>query len=323
MRTYAAVVVGLGQIGQGYDYDCENDRRILSHASSYRYHPGFHLVAGIDPDRGQRERFERKYARPTFPSVADLPSDLRAEVFSICVPTSGHARTFFAVLKRGAAAVLCEKPIACAVGDADRMVSEARAQGCAVAVNYMRRFEPGLLSLREILSAGRLGDIYKGIVWYGKGLVHNGSHFVDLLRFLLGEASRPEVLSRGRAWGGRDPEPDVRIRFGAAEIYFLAACEERFTIAEFELIGTKGKVAYRRGGESIEVWEAQADSAFPGYTTLGREAIHIHNDFERYQWHVADHLYLHLTEGAPLHSTGESATETLRAVESIVSLCEG
>lgn len=320
MRRYSAVVVGLGQIGQGYDYDCPDGHRVVTHASSFRYHPGFDLVAGVDPDRGQRERFEKKYAKPAFASVKELPSQVCGEVFSICVPTSGHAQTFFSVLERGAAAVVCEKPIAGTAADADRMVSEARSRGCAVAVNYVRRFEPGVLELRQRLAAGALGDIYKGVVWYGKGLVHNGSHFVDLLRFLLGEASGPEVLSRGRAWNGKDPEPDVRIRFGGAQLYFLAAREERFTLAEFELVGTKGRVAYRRGGESIEVWEAEEDTAFPGYTKLARESRPIRNDFGRYQWHVADHLYRHLTEGAPLPSTGETATETLRAVESIVSL---
>jgi predicted dehydrogenase len=320
MRRYAAVVVGLGQIGQGYDYDCDDGRRIVTPASSYRYHSGFELAAGIDPDPEQRERFERKYAKPAFPSLAGLPAELEIDVYSICVPTGRHAEAFFAALDRGAAAIVCEKPIAGTVEDAGRMVSEAEAHGCAVVVNYMRRFEPGVLSLREIISTGRIGDVYKGVVWYGKGLIHNGSHFVDLLRFLLGEASRPELLSREQARDGRDPEPDLRMHFGSADLYFLAARADCFTLAEFELIGTKGRVAYRGGGEKIEAWETEADVAFPGYTVLGRESMCIENDFGRYQWHVADNLYRHLTEGAPLHSTGETATETLRAVESIVSL---
>jgi predicted dehydrogenase len=320
MTRYAAAVVGLGQIGQGYDYDCDEARRIVTHASSYQYHPGFELAAGIDPDPEQRERFKRKYAKPAFPSLADLPGELEIDVYSICVPTGRHAEAFFAALDRGAAAIVCEKPIAGTVEDAERMVSEAQARGSAVVVNYMRRSEPGVLSLREIISTGRIGDIYKGVVWYGKGLIHNGSHFVDLLRFLLGEASRPELLSRERVREGCDPEPDVRIHFGAADLYLLAVRADCFTLAEFELIGTKGRVAYRGGGEKIEAWVTEADTAFPGYTVLRRESMCIENDFMRYQWHVADNLYRHLTEGAPLNSTGESATETLRAVERIMSL---
>jgi len=77
----------------------------------------------------------------------------------------------------------------------------------------------------------RLREIYKGVVWYGKGMRNNGSHFVDLMRFLLGEASDPRLLCEGRAWNGTDPEPDVKARFGGADVHFLAAREECFTIA--------------------------------------------------------------------------------------------
>lgn len=320
MKRYSAVVVGLGQIGQGYDYGCDDDSVVVTHASSYRYHPGFDLVAGIDPDSEQRRLFERKYVAPAFSTVADLPGAFRSEVVSICVPTVLHAETFFAALERAPRAVLCEKPIAGTVEEAAKMVSAARAAGCVLAVNYMRRFEPGVLSLREMIEAGGLGDIYKGVVWYGKGLRNNGSHFVDLLRFLLGEAEAPRVFSKGRRWENHDPEPDVCVRFGNTDVYFLAAREECFTVAEFELVGTKGRIAYRGGGESIETWGTEEDRAFPGYTVLNAKAHHLKNDYRRYEWHVVDHLYRRLTEGSPLNSDGESATSTLRVIEQIVSL---
>jgi predicted dehydrogenase len=240
----------------GYDYD--GGVAGSTHASSYRHHPGFELVAGIDPDPEQRNRFERKYAKPAFPGLSDLPAEVRADVYSICVPTPEHSAAFSAVLERGARAIVCEKPIASDVDEACRMVAAARARGCAVAVNYMRRFEPGVQSVRQALSAGRVGEVYKGVVWYGRGLVHNGSHFVDLLRFLLGEASEPRLLSRGRVAGGGDPEPDV-MRWRRES---LLATRAMLTLSELELVGTRGGWLSRGRAEDRGL-ETQADPAFP------------------------------------------------------------
>ena len=57
MQKLAAVVLGLGQIGQGYDYDHPDDSLILTHATGFAYHEAYELVAAVDPDPFQRERF--------------------------------------------------------------------------------------------------------------------------------------------------------------------------------------------------------------------------------------------------------------------------
>lgn len=319
MKKFTAVVLGLGRIGQGYDYDCADGANVVTHASGFHNHPGFDLAAGIDSNPFERERFTRKYAKPAFASLQELPADVRPDVISIGVPTPLHAAAFADALACGPRAILCEKPIAASALEGERMTAAARNSNCALLVNYMRRFEPGVLALRKMIAAGDFGEIYKGAAWYSKGLINNGSHFVDLFRFLLGEASSSEVLAAGRRWDNQDPEPDVKIRFGSADICMLAAREECFSIAEFELVGTGGRIAYRNGGSAIQFWGTQADADFPGYSVLARQETLLPNDFMRYQWHVVDHLYLHLTEAVPLNSTGETAVGTLQLVETLIS----
>lgn len=319
MNSFTAIVVGLGQIGQGYDLDSSDGTHVTTHASGFYFHPGFSLVAGVDPDPAQRARFEQKYAVPAYQSLADVPEALRADVVSIAVPTPHHEDALAETLKYSPRAILCEKPIAVTAAQAERMVAAARSAGSVLLVNYMRRFEPGVLELRARIADGEFGEIFKGVVGYSKGLVNNGSHFVDLLTFLLGTVTESEILSSGRRWGGVDPEPDAKLRFGAAEVYFLAAREECYSLAEFELFGTRGRIAYRKGGASIQYWKTADDPDFPGYTVLDAEAIEIRGDFMRYQWHVADHLHRHLLDGTPLNSTGDTALATLEVIDQLVS----
>ena len=56
MNRFKALLVGLGQIGSGYDADFPfvfdqplSSEKTLTHAGALAYHPAFSLVAGINP----------------------------------------------------------------------------------------------------------------------------------------------------------------------------------------------------------------------------------------------------------------------------------
>jgi len=318
VRKFSAAIVGLGQIGQGYDYDVPDDRVILTHASAYRYHKGFELVAAVDLNPKQRERFLRKYGLPVYSDLKELILHHRPEVFSICVPSSQHFQIFQGIIPHQPAAILCEKPIAIELSEAKEMVRLSEVHHSALLVNYMRRFEPGVLAMKEALRCREYGDIYKGIVWYSKGIFNNGSHYIDLLRFLFGEVTGVRVLEQGRKWKGHDPEPDVCICFGKIPIYFLSAREECFSAGSIELMATGGHILYKEGGETISIQEVQADPIFPGYTIPTAEPRSIPSDLKHYQWHVLDHLYRHMTIRTALNGDGESAVGTLAVIHQIL-----
>lgn len=320
MRRFSSVVIGLGQIGQGYDYDCRDDAFILTHATGFTYHDGYELIAGVDPDNVQRERFEKKFNRPAYMDVQAMTVQHQPEVFSIGVPTASHCQVFKEIMHCQPRAVLCEKPIATCVRDAKHMLSLAEETECSLVVNYIRRFEPGVLTLKQAIEAKGIGDIYKGMVWYSKGLLNNGSHFVDLLRFLLGDVTHIRIIEKGRKWDGKDPEPDVCLHFSQIPVYFLAAREECFSFGEIALIGTHGLIRYAGGGTVIEIRKTQPDPVHPGYTILSQAKQTIPTASNRYQWYVLEALYCHLTEKTPLNSDGKSATETLAVIEDVFEL---
>jgi predicted dehydrogenase len=323
VKRFTAAVIGLGRIGQGFDYDQHGSSVIATHASAYTQHHGFELCAGVDPDPAQRKRFESKFNQPAYIDLKSMMAHYKPEVLSIAVPVEQHLPVFQDIVHHNPRAVICEKPIASSAAEGRLMQSLAEAHKCALVVNYMRRFEPGSIALKEIVRNGKVGKIFKGVVWYSKGLINNGSHFLDLLHFWLGDVTRVEVMQKGRRWDDIDPEPDVCLHFDQAAIYFLAGREECFSIGEMDLFGSSGRIRYTEFGKLIELCRTSPDPVFEGYTILGQDKEIIPTDLKRYQWHVLEGLYNHLTRNTELVSNGSSATKTLEVMELICSRMKG
>ena len=313
-----ALVVGLGQIGMGYDYEKGPKHFILTHSQAFNSHTDYELVGGVDLDNEKLALFEAKFRKSAYSSISHAMADTQPDVVAIATPTEQHVQDFKMVLDHGMPRlILCEKPLAHNRQKADEMLRKAERGKCQVAVNYIRRFEPGSIRLGRKISRGELGFPIKGCVWYSKGLYNNGSHFINLLEQWLGPVKNSAVLKKGHYWAGSDPEPDVSLEFEKGTIYMLAACEENFSYYEMELIGRLGKIHYSRRGRDIRLWKTVADPVYQGYTILSDESEEIPTDFDRYQWHVVQNLSDYLNKGHVLYSDGNSALQTVITLENV------
>lgn len=317
--TFTCAVIGLGNIGQGYDYEVSDTSQVLTHSAAFHQHPGFRLIAGVDPDAAARSRFEAKFKQAAFSSVAELYASQVPDVVAICVPTALHNSVFADIVRRAPKAIVCEKPLASCVEDAETMVAAAERAGALLLVNYMRRFMPAFAKLKARIEAGEFGGFYKGLQWYSRGLLNNGSHFVDLLTFLFGPASDIEVMNEGRKLGEFDSEPDVRMRFGSMETYLLAARSECFTVFDLQLLGTLAEIRCHSGGESISIRKAQSHSFASGHKILEATPEIIETELRQYQWHVVQGLYDSLMTGRQPVSNGHTALDTIRTIQPMMA----
>ena len=315
MKRYKAAIIGLGRIGQGFDYDQPDDSLIATHASAYFHHPGFELLAGVDPVPSQRKRFEAKYDRPAYSDIKEMMDHHLPDIVSIAVPVNQHLPVFQEIIHCNPKAVICEKPIASSAAEGRLMLAIASDHQCALVVNYMRRFEPGSIALKRIIQEGGVGEIFKGVVWYSKGLLNNGTHFIDLLCYWLGDVTSVEVMSKGRKWDGKDPEPDICLHFDKVAVYVFAGREECYSTGEIDLFGSRGRIRYTEFGKQIEICKTVPDPVFEGYTILRKERDVIPTDLKRYQWYVLEGLYNHLVHNTALASDGQTATKTMEVFE--------
>lgn len=318
---WKAAVVGLGQIGMGYDY--AQPGSVLTHAQAFHVHGDFELLAGMDPREENRQRFTRKFGVPAFSDLSEMLAAVNPEVIAVCTPTDSHVAVCREALRASPKAIILEKPVCYSLAEAESLRAYCAERGVPVLVNYMRRFEPGALRLKDILRKGSLGKIQRGTVFYSKGLFNNASHFIDLLGHWFGEGELRCVTRGGRKFPQNDVEPDFILLYAGFPVSFQALKEEAYSVAELHLFGELGRVSYLDGGARIELLRTADDPSFPGYRILDPVADIIPTDLSRYQFYVADALSKHLKGEAPgLASSLESATITLKITEQVKQAAE-
>jgi predicted dehydrogenase len=185
-------------------------------------------VAARDPARAAR--FAARHGIPrVHPSYEALLADPDVDAVYNPLPNALHARWTIAALEAGKH-VLCEKPFAASVAEAERMAAAATRTGRVLVEAFHYRYHPLFARLRAIVTGGELGEIRHleahfcvpivipgDIRWNaalaGGALMDAGCYAVHLLRHLA--ASEPTVVRAAARWtrGGVDRALAADLRF--------------------------------------------------------------------------------------------------------------
>lgn len=181
------------------------------------------LVVGLGVQGRKRQRVAGKdavgsvdphVADARWKRLADVPFDAY-DAAALCVPDSEKADALSILLGAGKH-VLVEKPLFLDPAEFDALERRANRTGAYCMTAYNHRFEPHFVRMRQVISSGRLGKIYRCRMFYGNGtaeLVRNsawrdrgdgvlsdlGSHLFDTLAFWFGDiADGFRVVSANR-----------------------------------------------------------------------------------------------------------------------------
>jgi len=177
-----------------------------NHALGYRQNAGCQITQVFDLNRPAAE----KLALETGASVADSMEAMAAEgsvdAVSICTPPVAHTECCLTFLKAGIP-VLCEKPLEMNAARAAKLAAAAKKTGTPFMMAFTQRFYPPIIEARKILRKGTLGrplffrNTFGGEASIvgdhraarhlsgGGSIADNGTHSVDLFRFLVDEVS--------------------------------------------------------------------------------------------------------------------------------------
>jgi predicted dehydrogenase len=174
-------------------------------AAAMQNAPGHRLAAIMRRDREEAERFARDFGVDKFhTSAAGLLADPSIDAIFIGTPPSSHAE----LTAQAAAAgkhVLCEKPIATTVGEAEAMIEACRRHNVRLMICHYQRFNHRHIKIREWILQGEIGRIvsarmnfssysppfegawrYRPDIAGGGPIMDLGSHCLDLLMYLCG-----------------------------------------------------------------------------------------------------------------------------------------
>jgi len=200
-KPLRAAIIGAGAIAE-------------VHAAGYSA-AGVEVVAISDLDAALAQKRAAEWGIPhAYGDAAQLLHTHELDMVSICTPAaSHHALTLLAA--RAGVHVLCEKPIAVDLVEAEEMIRVCEEQGVLLQIGHMLRSNPAVRTAKSLIDAGVIGAITtirlrQAHDWGGAEqvrptfatrasggggtLLDNGCHLMDLARFLVGDVE--EVYAR-------------------------------------------------------------------------------------------------------------------------------
>lgn len=317
------LIVGLGNIGMQYDLHLAEDSFTFSHSRAFSKHKDFNLVAAVDSQKEKRDRFSKSFSLPAYDDLSEALKIHIPDVVVIATSTQTHAEILSSVLKNSTPQiVLCEKPLSYHLYEAQEMVESCRIKGVELYVNYIYRSDTGVIEVKKWLDSYNLDVGIKGVCWYSKGLIHNGSHFFNLLEYWLGSMKRFNLINLNTARNfDNDCEPDLEIEFEKGKIIFISAWEEAFSHYSVELLTPNGRVRYDERGAKINIQSVISSPIFKNYKTLDPETKYITSNMYHSQLNVVKQLSDCIKGKSKLLNlcSGEEALKTLSSMQLIIN----
>ncbi len=275
MRRLNVAMIGHRFMGKAHS----NAWRQVGRFFETPFEPVLKIVCGRDPAGVEHtaRQFGWEESSVSWQEVVARPD---IDVVDICTPGDTHADIAVAAARAGKH-VLCEKPLANNVADAERMLEAVAAAGVAHMVCHNYRRVPAVALAKRLIEEGRLGRLYhfRGVylqdwivdpqfprVWRlekskaGSGALGDiASHSIDLARYLIGEIT--EVAGHLQTFiterplpGSGEPAPvdvdDAALSLLKFEVGAVGTVEAtRFALGRrnynsFEINGSKGSLAF-------------------------------------------------------------------------------
>ena len=272
MADYRAGIIGLGFIGAGDQVSGDAlGQRVEdldgTHASSLAGHPQIELVAGSSRDQGRRDRFAQRTEARTYADWRELLEREELDIVSVATYANVHAEPTVACAEAGVRAVLCEKPIAQSVPDAERMVAACADAGALLVINHQRRFTSSFRKARAHLANGGLGELTSiNAQWPTGRLGGVGSHVFDAIYHVTGR--RIEAVSATLDLAGK---PDARgpqfadpgcwgtMRLEGGLMATVDATDYGMAPWDVRVNGAQGRAFVGSGDVRLEYWDGRSE----------------------------------------------------------------
>jgi UDP-N-acetyl-2-amino-2-deoxyglucuronate dehydrogenase len=210
-------------------------------------------------------------ARP-YTDLGRLLDEVRPDAVAIATNETPRPRLALQCIAAGVRGIYAEKPMAVHLRDARAMAEACRKAGGVMLVNHQRRTLPVFRTLRRLIEEGAIGKVEHILVSGAGDILSDGTHGMDVLRFLNGDAPVRWLL--GQVYRTPPPADAARssnkdasggFRYGhAVETGALAVmefangvraefhCGEMFLpgrwYQDYEVFGTAGRLRRNREG---------------------------------------------------------------------------
>jgi 1,5-anhydro-D-fructose reductase (1,5-anhydro-D-mannitol-forming) len=225
---------------------------------------GSTLVAVMRRSPDKARDFATRHGVPRWYADIDaLLADPEVDAVYVASPHDLHLAHVTRAARAGKA-ILCEKPVGVSTIEAQAVVDVCRAASVSLSVGYYRRYWPVVQEMRRLLADGAIGEVVQARVqladhylpdpqrtWVtepeqagGGALANAGSHWIDLVRYLLGDVVEVTASCSAHFGGFRTEDTiglQMRMATQALVSLNVTLCSPA-AVNEFDIAGTSGRL---------------------------------------------------------------------------------
>ena len=344
---YTAALIGTGRIGFTLGFDKKREQP-ASHTMALLRNKKINLLAAADTNQQSLDEWKqyvkahRKKLTTTnkagekeiqiFSSSDDLYKGIseKLDIITVAVNEDSHLSECLKAIQAQPRLVILEKPVALNSIEAEKIKLAAEEYNVPVMVNHERRFAADYLAAKDyIKKIGKLqsihGELYSGLRIYAPqfeedgsySLLHDGTHLVDIIRFLLDEKLEKPIITGLY----RDDENTVRnfnAHFSTAscpDVSIFMSGRSRFFSFGLDILGTEGRICLGNG--YAKFYQRRESKLYSGFYSLSRDRSVRLPKKTGYFSNMIQNAVDFLDGTAPLKSPLEEAIEDLRILEEI------
>jgi predicted dehydrogenase len=321
-------VAGLGTIGV---HERGSERPTASHAGGYEAVDGVELVAAADVNEEALTAFSDAWGVDPAHRYGDAESMLAAEdldVVSVCTPGVFHHDHVISAAEAGVDAVLCEKPVASSLAEAEEMITACDDAGTDLVVNYTLRFTEKFQRLRDHIQTGAaLGEVRSVAVQSRMELMRNASHVFDLLAFLFDRdvdavwghvtGENESVVELSGDAGVDDAAGRAMVSLGETHATVDCTIPRAASSISYQFVGTEGKLSIDLDAGEWRYWRLEDGSHVPAEMAGIDGAWTWDDDYEEGFANAVAHVVDRLDGSERTLSTGRDALASLETLVAV------
>ena len=244
-----SIIIGMGNIGYFYDQNL-NQNFILSHNRAININKNFNLIAVVDNDNSKIKKIKKNFKNKLYLSVDSCLKIHNPELVVVATPKNTHYKILKKLLiKKSVKFIVCEKPVCSTLEQFQKILNLQKKYKKKIFVNYTRNYNPALNTIKKNIDKKVYGSFNKGIVWYTKDLIENGSHFVSLMIYFFGIPKNYRLIDKNN-----NSEIDFLLIFKDISIFFINRDYKSFSMGTFELYSKNYKISFE-DDKSIEIYK--------------------------------------------------------------------
>ena len=147
-EKYRVGLIGCGHIGGNY-------------GQAFQKMPDrVELAAACDLIEEKVKAFVEKWEIPaSYTDMYEMLSKEELDIVGVTTHNREHVEPTIAAAEAGVKAILCEKPMALDMADADRMVEACERSKAKLLIDHTMRFEPNWRRVKKMVDEGVIGEL--------------------------------------------------------------------------------------------------------------------------------------------------------------------